>query len=110
MSAPQVPIADEVKAENADVEAGNFYRDQAEQALPQAHAVRTGTGADPPITAQPAAARRGPKPGDRVVVMFGEDRIQEFETGWCLLPWFSFLCCFVPVVSIKRMHQQALLQ
>jgi hypothetical protein len=97
MSAPQVPIADEVKAEDTDVEAGNT-RDQAEQTLPQAHAVRTGTGADPPITAQPAGARRGPKPGDRVVVMF-EDRIEEFQTGWCLLPWFSFLCCFVPVVS-----------
>jgi hypothetical protein len=98
----QVPIAHEVKTEDADVEAANT-RDQPEQI--QAYAVRTGTAADPPITAQPAVARRGPKPGDRVVVVFGEDRIQEFQTGWCLLPWFSFLCCFVPVVSIHKLPQ-----
>jgi hypothetical protein len=105
---PQVPIADAPKEEAVDVEAANT---QPEQRLPDAQAVRTGTAsnapirADAPIRAQPAPVRSGPKAGDRIV-MLGDDRIEAFQPGWCLLPWFSFLCCFVPVVSVHRVHQQ----
>jgi hypothetical protein len=92
----QVPIADAPKMEDVDVESA----DTQSESLPEAYAVKD-TGADEPIRAQPVHG--GPQPGDIVIIR--DDEAGEFPTGWCLLPWFSCLCCFVPVVSPHRVYQ-----
>jgi hypothetical protein len=86
-----VPIADAPKMEDVDLES----TDTRSESLPEAYAVKTGTESDEPIRAQPVHG--GPQPGDRIIVR--DDDAGEFPTGWCLLPWFSCLCCCVPVVS-----------
>eukprot|EP00953_Heterococcus_sp_UTEX-ZZ885_P004494 2931-Heterococcus_DN1.PRE.9 len=90
-----VPIADAPKMEDVDLESA----DTRSEILPEAYAVKTGTEPDEPIQAQPVHG--GPQPGDRIII---RDEAGEFPIGWCLLPWFSCLCCCVPVVSTHESY------
>jgi hypothetical protein len=68
--------------------------------LPEAYAVRADTRTNEPCSEQYAPSHGAPAPGDNIITNDDEDG--SLPTGWCLLPWFSFLFCFMPVVSLVQ--------
>jgi hypothetical protein len=77
-----------------------------QKVLPEAYAVRADSGDDELYSEQEQPSYGAPVPGDNASIT-NEDQAG-FPTGWCLLSWFSFLFCFMPVVSLQLPFQQCM--
>jgi hypothetical protein len=93
-------VAQQVPKSEGDLEAAEGTAKDHHKALPEAYAVRADTGDDEPFREQHAPSHVAPAPGDNIIII-NDDEAGSFPAGWCLLPWFSFLFCFMPVVSLN---------
>jgi hypothetical protein len=87
-------IAQQMQESEFDLEAA---KDPA-KVLPEAYAVRADTRNNEPCSEQHAPSHGAPASSDNIII--NDDEEGSLPAGWCLLPWFSCLFCFMPVVSL----------
>ena len=88
-------VAQQAQKPEGDLEAATDHQ----EVLPEAYAVRADSGDDELHSEREQPSYGVPAPDDNTSIA-NEDQAG-FPTGWCLFSWFSFLFCFMPVVSLS---------